>query len=651
MIRLHNQDTKKIKNLTQRTEDGRVLFSYDCSASVAYGMGERFDGVDRMDKRTDCTIVEKFTHQGENTYFPLPFFFCNDGHGLFVQTDAAAVFTLTSGHVEVSLPAGDYDAYFLFGTPADIVSQFVDMTGAPALPPRWTFGPWVSANRWNKQSDVEEQMAKLQETGYPATVLVIEAWSDEATFYIWNGAKYEGKDGADPFGEADFSFRDPWPDPKGMIESLHQQGIRLVLWQIPALKELEPGQVCAQHDADDAYALSQELVVTNADGSPYRIPKQWFIGAHVPDFSNPKTRAWWMEKRRYLLEMGVDGFKTDGGEFIHDLSVRFHNGHDGERMRNRYVADYEETYTAAIGPERTLFSRAGYLGAQSCPIHWAGDQASTFEEMRAALGAGLSLGLSGVPFWSFDIGGFAGDMPSAELYLRSTAMAAFVPVMQWHSEPLGGQFGGVETGLVNDRSPWNIALHAGDESVLAVARFYARLRMNLLPELLRQAKISVNERRPMMRHLVYEYPADERAQRCHDQFMLGDLLVAPVLSEGANGREVYLPAGRWYSFLNGETLEGGSVVHAAASRDQIPVYLRTPGAVALNLPQDLRLGGDVGNAVDAPRNLVIAVSGEADYAFADEFGNSVKLRQGKVVSGSARVVDVTELAFAEPLFP
>lgn len=647
MLRLHNLNEQKIRNLvTRETRDG-VFFCYDCDATVAYGMGERFDGVDRMGKRTECTIIEKFTNQGDKTYFPLPFFFCNDGHGLFVQTDAAATFTLTPEHVEVSLPAGEYEAEFLFGSPREIVAQFVKATGAPPLPPKWAFGPWISANRWNKQSDVEEQMEILRETGYPATALVIEAWSDEATFYIWNGAEYKTKDGGAAFSESDFTFREPWPDPKGMIDALHEQGVRLVLWQIPALKKLDEGQLCPQHDADDDYAVSNGLVVRNADGTPYRIPKQWFVGAHVPDFTAPQTRAWWMKKRGYLTDMGVDGFKTDGGEFIHDLSVRFHNGRDGVSMRNRYVADYEETYTEAIGPEQTLFSRAGYLGAQNCPIHWAGDQTSTFSELRAVLGAGLSLGLCGVPFWSFDIGGFAGALPSAELYLRSTALSVFAPVMQWHSEPLGGQFGGFETGLVNDRSPWNIAKHTGDPGVRKIALLYARLRMNLLPELLRQARLSIETGLPMMRHLVFDYPADEQAQRRHDQFMLGDLMIAPIVEEGAVARSVYLPKGRWYCFLTKETLEGGRMIEALAGRGQIPVYLRTPGVVVLNLPDDLRVGGDVGNRVDALKNLVFVISGNPDYSYRDEFGNRADLKEGKLVSGSARVIDVNGLAFEE----
>lgn len=647
MTRLHNQQNEKIRNLRERIKDDRRVLSYDCDATIAYGMGERFDGVDRMDKTTETTIIEKFTHQGENTYFPLPFFFCNAGHGVFVQSDAAAIFTLSAGHVEITLPEEESDVFFFYGTPREIVAQFVEMTGEPMLPPEWAFGPWASANRWKSQKDVEEQLDKIEFSGYPATSLVIEAWSDEATFYLWNGAEYDGKSGGESFSASDLRFREPWPNPQAMIDRMHRMGIKLVLWQIPALKQLEEGEVCPQHDRDDAYALEQGFVVENADGSPYQIPRQWFIGAHVPDFTVPELCSWWMEKRRYLLEMGVDGFKTDGGEFMHDLTVRFHNGQSGVTMRNRYVADYETAYTRAIGKDRTLFSRAGYLGAQTTPIHWAGDQVSSFEEMRSVLGAGLSLGLSGVPFWSFDIGGFAGPLPSAELYLRSTAMATFVPVMQWHSEPLGGQFGGFDTGLVNDRSPWNIALHANDESVERVARFYARLRMNLLPELLRQAQIAVKSRLPMMRHLVLDYPNDAKAQVCHDAFMLGDLLIAPVLHEGATGRDVYLPEGQWYSFLTCETLSGGQSLLVEADRDEIPVFLRTPGAVALNLPESLLLGGDVGNSVEKLNTAVLAVSGKANVDYADAFGNRAVLRDGEILQANLRVLDVSTLQFAE----
>jgi len=173
--------------------------------------------------------------------------------------------------------------------------------------------------------------------------------------------------------------------------------------------------------------------------------------------------------------------------------------------------------------------------------------------------------------------------------------------------------------------------------------------MNLLPELLRQAKSAVATRAPMLRHLVFDYPADALAQRCHDEFMLGDLLVAPVLTEGAESREVYLPEGRWYGFLTKETLEGGQTVRANANRNRIPVYLRTPGAVALNLPEDLLVGGFVGNRTDQLDTPVLAVSGVADLDYEDGFGNRAVLRGGAVEQANIRVLDVSALRFAEEL--
>ena len=171
--------------------------------------------------------------------------------------------------------------------------------------------------------------------------------------------------------------------------------------------------------------------------------------------------------------------------------------------------------------------------------------------------------------------------------------------------------------------------------------------MNLLPELLRQAKIAAQSRLPMMRHLVLDYPNDAQAQACHDQFMLGDLLVAPVLQEGAAGRSVYLPDGQWYCFLTRETLTGGQTAFVNASRDEIPVFLRTPGAVVLNLPESLLLGGDVGNSTERVNTPVVAISGKVDLDYSDAFGNRATLRKGEIAQANLRVLDVSALQFAE----
>jgi alpha-D-xyloside xylohydrolase len=140
--------------------------------------------------------------------------------------------------------------------------------------------------------------------------------------------------------------------------------------------------------------------IHNQPDSRYTIPEDhWFAGSLLLDFTNPEAVDWWFEKRKYLLTLGVDGFKTDGGEFILSDDVVAANGCTGLEMRNGYAASYIKAYSRFVGKDRVLFSRAGYKGQQKYPIQWAGDQMSTWEEFHHILSAGLSIGLSGVPFW------------------------------------------------------------------------------------------------------------------------------------------------------------------------------------------------------------------------------------------------------------
>ena len=258
----------------------------------------------------------------------------------------------------------------------------------------------------------------------------------------------------------------------------------------------------------------------------------------------------------------MEGFKTDGGEFLFGDDVLLHDGTAGQEAHNLYPLQYTLAYhdwMQSRGVPGLTFSRAGYAGSQRAPIHWAGDQLSTWEELRGQLTAGLSAGLSGILFWSFDMGGFAGPLPDKELYLRATAMGCFCPVMQWHAEPRSGQFERPDDPtLNNDRSPWNLARSWNDPSLMETACAFARLREKLRPVLWEEAQACVRNGRPMMAHLCLDWPEDERALSCGDEYMLGRrYLVAPVVEKGAKGRRVYLPQGQWRHFFTGEKFAGG----------------------------------------------------------------------------------------------
>lgn len=623
-------------------DEKSLSFQINYSYNSVYGMGEKFDQVNQKGKDVEVEIIEKFCNQGEISYCPIPFFFTDTNFGVFIDTFTVTNFSFTKENQIVVTINRDSKGllpqiYFLLGSPREMIESYSKITGMPQLTPKWSFGPWMSANRWNTEAEVDHQLALLEEHQIPHTVMVLEAWSDEATFYRFN-----------EHGE--------WNDPKQMVERLKDKGIHLILWQIPVLKRMDNDESHPVLDADKEYAVAHDYVIKNPDGSPYRIPENhWFSGSYLPDYTNPEAAKWWFDQRQYLLDIGVDGFKTDGGEFVLTDDVIAENGATGLEMRNQYAHSYVKAYTEFIGKDRVLFSRAGFKGQQNYPMQWAGDQMSTWEEFRHVMIAGISMGLSGVPYWGFDIAGFAGDMPSKELYERATQAAVFTPVMQWHSEPVGGQFAELypTTAGVNDRSPWNMSLLYSDAPLIDRLRYHYNLRMNLLPYIYNEALGSAETGLPMMKHMILEYPEDQKVQNIENAFMLGDVLVAPLLHEGENTRVVYLPEGEWtpmwdlsvtcvgeeYSTAaehttatngnssvvkNNDYLVGGQYYMVTCSEDRIPAFIRKSGCLVFNLDSSLVLGSPVGNDMVEYKNLCFYMTGEEGfYRFRDDQGNDI----------------------------
>lgn len=614
---------------SSENEDGILIISLPYDA--AYGMGEKYNFLNQKGHQVVNCIEEQFCHQEDKTYCSAPFFLTNTGFGLYVETDCKTIFDFGE-QIVISMPT-DAAVILFSGTPETIISEYMSLFGPAKLPPKWVLGPWISANHWDTQEKVEEQIAKLNRYHFPTTVLVLEAWSDESTFYIFNGAKYTPVSGSEAFNYFDFDFSDsPWPDPRSMIENLHNSGIHLILWQIPVYKKQNPDEpVNTQNENDRAFAVENRLCVHTDKGLPYEIPKgHWFSGSMIPDFTNSETRRIWFSKRQYLLDIGVDGFKTDGGEFIYRTDLHFKDGSTGTQMKNRYSQSYTSAYTEFIGEDHVLFSRAGYAGQHTTPILWAGDQQSENNELKSVLRAGLSAAMTGIPFWGFDIAGFSGPLPTLDLYRRATQLACFCPVMQWHSEPDGGQFRDLmPTGSDNnnERSPWNLAEVYGAPDFVNEMRFWHNLRMNLLPYLYNTALDCVKQYRPMIRPLAYAFPNEQTALGIEDEFLLGEsLLVAPILEENAQCRFVYLPDGIWYNLFTGEKILGGRTVESVCTLHLLPVYLRAGYGIALNLDDSQKLGSSVGNGVDSYHHLIFFLAGDTgSFHFHDNLGNDFTL--------------------------
>ena len=544
----------------------------------AYGMGEKYDSLNQKGKTVINQVREKFCFQGDKTYCTTPFFWTDTGFGLYVDTCEVTTFNFGEKSIEITLPE-TAEVVLFSGTPEEMVREYMSLFGSAILPPEWTMGIWISANRWNTQKDVDELLAKLKKYDFPASIVVLEAWSDEATFYIWNGAKYEPVPDGQALRYEDFDFSGtPWPNPAQMVQDIHDAGLKLLLWQVPVYKKQGDDEVQnAQNDLDREDAAARKLCVTMPDGTPYTIPKgNWFPDSMVPDFTNPDTIKSWFGKRQYLLDIGVDGFKTDGGEFIHHPDAQFHNGTTGKEGVNRYSRDYTESYRNFVGSNGVIFSRAGFSGQHTVPCHWGGDQQSQNSELASVLKAGLSAAASGMIFWGFDLAGFAGPLPSLDLYRRATQMACFCPIMQWHSEPDGGQFRELMPGAEgnNERSPWNMEDSYAAPDFMDEMRYWHKLHEKLHPYLWKTAQDCVRNSKPFMRPLIYEWPNDINAVNCQDEYLLGDdLLIAPLLEENAISREVYLPEGVWFDFFDGTEYAGNQTI-TAGKDGKLPVFTR-----------------------------------------------------------------------------
>ncbi|MGV8857440.1 glycoside hydrolase family 31 protein [Rhodoglobus sp.] len=555
------------------------------------GFGERFDSLDHRGTSLDSVVFEQYKSQGaeRKTYLPMPFAHVVGGRGwgFHVRTSRRVWFDVAESDsellwIEAEVDAADDDAEVLTvggydGSPAQVLNQFLAEVGRPEVLPSWVHRLWASGNEWNTQAEVMRQMDAHREHGIPVGCVVIEAWSDESTFTVWRDAQYTPTSDGAPLALTDFRFpaEGAWPDPKAMIDELHDRDVRVLLWQIPLIK-MRPHPVGqARFDADAAVAEGVLIQDEDPRGvlKPYRNRGWWFPLSLMPDLTDDRSARWWTEKRRYLVEdMGVDGFKTDGGEHAWGSELHYRDGRRGDEKNNTFPVHYARAYGDLLrraGKAPVTFSRAGYTGSPAHGAFWAGDENSTWDAFRWSLFAGLNASASGILYWGWDLAGFSGDVPTAELYVRSLAAAAFVPIMQYHSEF------NHHRSPSRDRTPWNIAEQSENPAVLSMSRSIVELRERLVPYLAAESEWAVANGTNVMRPLFFDWPQDERLWKQPLQWMLGrDILVSPVTEEGAREHSATLPAGDWVHAFSGDPVEGAATDTRTVPWDEVPVYVR-----------------------------------------------------------------------------
>jgi len=536
-----------------------------------YGLGEQFARINRVGQRFELWATDAYGISRRASYKNVPFLWSTRGYGLFVNTTYRVAFDLGSASLlthSFTHEGPELEMFLLHGPePAAILQHYCELTCYAPVPPRWSFGLWMSGRGRtdgpgeNVPGDEDraglEQLAQdLSTHDIPCDVLHVDSrWMGELPDWCglqWDAARF--------------------PDPEGIIQKLRERGLRLCLWECPYVAESAP--VFKE-------GLERGYFVKDEQGEPYMMIVWADVVPPVAlvDFTNPDAVAWWQSLHRPLLEQGVSVFETDLGESAPEDGV-YYSGMTGQEAHNLYPLLYNDAVfdvTREVSGYGLVWARAGWAGSQRTPTCWGGQSFADFPHMANQLRAMLSIGLSGVPFYGHDIGGFAGHS-DPELYVRWAQLGLFSSHSRCHG--------------TTPREPW-----AFGEEAEAVFRRYARLRYRLLPYIYSTAVHATQTGLPMARALVLKYSHDPNVRHLDSEYLFGDsFLVAPVLERGARRRMVYLPAGEWVDYWSREVHRGPMWLNYPAPLEILPLFVRR-GAIVPMGPQAAYSDDAVGKGV------------------------------------------------------
>jgi alpha-glucosidase len=494
-------------------------------------------------------------------YVSIPFAISlRDGRaaGLFWDNPARQTWDLgqtVQNRWRMKAAAGELDLYLFIGpTVPEILARYTELTGRMPLPPRWALGYQQCRYSYETRERVIEVARNFRRRRIPCDVIYLD---------IHHMDDYRV-----------FTFGKAFPRPADLIAKLASLGFKVVPIVDPGVKDDPKFRVLRNGVAAKAF-------VKTPDGRRDFVGKVWPGESRFPDFLSARVRRWWGREQNRLLDLGVAGFWNDMNEpanfalptktlpedCLHESDfgkVRHAEAHNVYGMQ---MALASREGALARQPDRRPFviTRAGYAGVQRYAMVWTGDNSSVWEHLADSLQMLLNLSLSGVAFCGSDVGGFI-DNTTPELLARWTQMAAFTPFFRNHSN--------IRT---IDQEPWAL----GPETE-TICRRYINLRYQLLPYLYGLFVEAHGSGAPIMRPLLWHYQRDSTAAAVGDQFMLGpDLLVAPVLRQGAVARCVYLPEGEWFDFWTGERIEGGRHIVARAPLELIPLFVRAGGIIPM----------------------------------------------------------------------
>jgi len=563
-------------------QTGALAFSVGDSPLLGLGEGgpqfDRRGSLDRM--KSGQGGYELATHGGR---VPIPWLISTGGWAMFIHQPYGSL-DLTGSEGKfypfVTDQAFPADIFLVASEePPVIMEEYARLTGRPELPPLWSLGYQQSHRTLASRDEVLSEAKTFREKKLPCDALIYlgtgfcpSGWNTENGSFTWNDKVF--------------------PDPREIIQRLHEDHFKVVLHSVIETDTL-------RGRAQDKNSCPQDTT-KSPEANCY-----W--DAHRPDFS-----------------MGVDGWWPDEGDPL-DIASRL--------VRNRMY--WEGPQIDRPNERPYALHRNGYAGMQRyASFLWSGDVYSTWETLKTQVPIAVNTSLTGIPYWGTDIGGFVPTREfTAELYLRWFQFGAFCTLFRCHGRnwklrlPWGWNTG--DPGPIEIKNYDGAAIPDASQlhnpQIEQVCRKYLNLRYRMLPYIYSAVREATQTGMPVMRALWLHYPDDPRAVACGDQYLWGrDVLVAPVVEQGANLRKVYLPRGTWYDFWTNERIEGGREISRAVDLETIPLYLRAGAIVPLGPVKQF-----VGEESEEPLTVTVYPGSDGSFLLYEDDGKSFDFRRGE----------------------
>ncbi|MEO7988239.1 MAG: glycoside hydrolase family 31 protein [Chryseolinea sp.] len=522
------------------------------------GLGEKTGGLDRKGNGYQNWATDSFAYStgADPLYSSMPFYIgLHNGlsYGIFFDNTHKSFFNFGASNNRFSSFAADQGEmnYYFFhdSSVAKIIQHYTHLTGRMEMPPLWSIGYQQCRYSYYPDKEVLTLAQTFRDKDIPADVIVFDIhYMEQYKIFTWS--------------KKDF------PDPKGLLDKLKALGFHVVVMCDPGIKE-EKGYNAYEE------GVKEDVFIKYPDGTNYS-GQVWPGWCHFPDFTNPKTRTWWKEQFKDYVALGVEGYWNDMNEIAtwgqmlpENIEMDF-DGNKATMRKGRNVygfqmarSTYEGTKELLKGKRPFNLTRSGFSGVQRYAAVWTGDNVAYDDHMMLGVRMVNSMGLTGIAFAGYDVGGFVGNA-DINLFTRWISIGSLSPFFRGHS-------------MINSRDsePWSYG-----EEAEQISRNYIKFRYQLLPYIYSLFYEASLNGMPVQRSLAIDYTHDPKIYdgQFFNQYLLGpSILVAPVESN-KEFVKVYFPEGDWYYLYTGKIYAGNTEVILECPLNKLPVFVKA-GAI------------------------------------------------------------------------